>query len=1027
MTPERWKRICELFDHACELAPPEADEYLREQCAGDGSLLSHLLVMLEESRRSGTLDHPPPWGLVLGSTEAPAFSPGQLIAGRYRIVRYINRGGMGEVYEAEHPLLPDHVALKTLLPAIASDAIMIERFKQETQLARSISHRNVCKLFDLEWHPHNGAIEGAVFFLTMELLEGETLSDHIRRKGAMPAAEAFPLLSQMSEALHAAHHAGVIHRDFKPSNVMLVPVAEGTRVVVTDFGLARKASTAGDTASSLNNQVAGTLDYMAPELLTGSQASFQSDIYALGAVAYEMVTGTLPFHGEPPLAAALLRAQRPIPSPRSVASDLDARWANAILRALHPDPGRRFAEVREFPKALRGDPVTVSLPALTRRRALVAACTAAALAGGGLAWRNWLHTRNLPGPEAAALYRQGVADIRAGAYYAATEALARAVSLAPNFSPARARLAESWLELDLPEKALREFLPIGRQDKSSMPITDQLLISAVDLTITREFDQAVLKYEEMRKLAGAAAGDLDIDLGRAYEKANKSDLAMQSYLRAAKAPLHSAAAWLRLGVLYSIRNAVKESDAAFAEADRAYRQISNSEGTTELLLQQGVAANRAHRYPESADLLRRAIDHAHETGNLQQEISARLYLANTLYAAGDADAAQSLASQALATAQTHQMEELTIRGLYNLGAAYVRKGEYAGAEKYFQDGLALAQRTGAWRRAAFCQLHLASLYDSLDRPDAQIGAAKAALAYFQPNRWANETFQGLDLVGRGELHQQRFDAALVSFQNLLDEATKAHNRDFIASAEEDLGSLMSTQENYPQALVHYGELLKSGPQGINAGYAFLHYAITLAVLGRAPEASTWFAKAQDVAAKFPALQLILIRDRAEMALTLNQYRDVIAAVGSATVKGADLNTRDNITFSRLLGLALLRSGNRQAGLRKYREGFTAAQKLNAGEALNSRLALMEALLAMHDVAGALGVFHDVEPALAAYPESRWRALALMARSDRQFAARADEALGQLDSLWGHQALLVYRKRPDIQQICPLLAANSAYH
>lgn len=1027
MTPERWQRVCTLFNYAVERPPSEADSYLSEQCAGDCELLSEVRRMLEEHARTDTLDRNL-WDAAPASPATPpVFAPGQVVAGRYRIVRYISRGGMGEVYEAEHRLLPDHVALKTLVPAIASDEAMIARFKQEIQLARKIAHPNVCKLFDLEWHQQDGS---TVYFLTMELLQGETLSAHLQRHGRMSAMEALPVIEQMAEALHAAHRSGVIHRDFKPSNVMLVPSPEGVRAVVTDFGLARRVGTESGTTETITNRVAGTLEYMAPELLTGSQASFRSDIYALGVVAYEMVAGALPFAGETPMAAAFLRTHKPIPSPSTLAPDLDPRWGNAILRAIDPDPARRFAEVREFPKALRGEPVsvTVALPSLTRRRVLAAGSAAAALAAGTFGWRTWRHHRNQPTPEAARLYQQGVDDIHAGAYFAATNALDQAVRLAPGFGPARARLAESWLELDLPEKAAREFLPIRRLDNSSLPGIDQLLIEAVDLTITREFAGAVAKYEEMRKLAGDAEGDVDVDLGRAYEKAHKDDSAITAYRRAAEGPRHSPAAWLRLAVLYGRRNKVVESNAAFAEADRGYRQISNLEGITELTLQQGIAANRLGKYSEAAVLLRKAIDHAHDAGNLQQEISAKLTLANVSYAAGDADLAQSLAREALATAQQNQMEELTIRGLANLGTAFRSKGDFKGAEQFLKDALALALRNGTSLRAAFCQLNLAALYDDLDRSAEQIAQANAALAYYQPNHWMNETFQGLQLLGRGEQHLNHFDAALATFQHLLDEATKSQDRNFVAAAQQGLGNVISAQQRYPEALAHYQAFMDSNTNELSAGYAVLDCAITLIKLGRASDALPLFAKAEALAVKRPALRSTLIRYRAEMALSRNEYRDAIAGIRGATPEITGRNPRTEGHLSILLGLALVRSGDRQAGLQKCREAFTAAQEIDdPGDLLDARLALLEALLTTRDSAGAQNVFHDMEPALGSYPESRWRALVLMAHSDRRYADRANEALRQLGALWGHQTLLIYLKRPDVRQFWPLLPPNFAYH
>ena len=184
---------------------------------------------------------------------AAAFAPGQVLADRYRIVRFIAQGGMGEVYEAEDRELGERVALKTIRPEVAGQEGTLERFKREVQLARKVTHPNVCRLFDLGVHriggPDGETIE--VRYLTMELLEGETLAQRIKRVGRMSTAQALPVVRQMAAALGTAHDAGIVHRDFKSSNVMLVAGREGERAVVTDFGLAHGIAEAASLEASL--------------------------------------------------------------------------------------------------------------------------------------------------------------------------------------------------------------------------------------------------------------------------------------------------------------------------------------------------------------------------------------------------------------------------------------------------------------------------------------------------------------------------------------------------------------------------------------------------------------------------------------------------------------------------------------------------------------------------------------------------------------------------------------------------------
>lgn len=209
-------------------------------------------------------------------TAPPGFSPGQVLAGRFRIQRFIARGGMGEVYEALDEILGRRVALKTIRPDVRGDSGTYERFKREVLLASKVTHANVCRIFDIATHREPDGSETS--FLTMEILEGETLGQRIHRKGPMRTDEALCIVRQMAAALEAAHAQGIVHRDFKSDNVFLVPLADEAagdrdriRVVVTDFGLAcrtvaRADSTGGATSAAA---IVGSPAYMSPEQVRG--------------------------------------------------------------------------------------------------------------------------------------------------------------------------------------------------------------------------------------------------------------------------------------------------------------------------------------------------------------------------------------------------------------------------------------------------------------------------------------------------------------------------------------------------------------------------------------------------------------------------------------------------------------------------------------------------------------------------------------------------------------------------------------
>jgi len=360
---EFWGRIKTLFDDVLSQSPDQRTALLDRACRQEPELAEPVRRLLALHDEAGTfLERPflPNLGM---DGDRSFFSDGQIVADRFRVLRLIAKGGIGEVYEAEDLLVGgEHIALKTLRPEISHAPETVFRLVREMQLGRKVTHQNVCRVYDVVSHRSPSGDRTTV--ITMELLPGETLSDRLRRKGRFQTAEAFPLVVQMAEALQCAHENGVIHRDFKSSNVVLVEQSNGTtRSVVTDFGLARLIEESRSRTGRFDSGLVGTPAYMAPEQVEGGETTFSTDVYALGVVTYEMITGRLPFEAESPLAIALKRLKEPPTAPRTLVPDLDPTWERAILRCLERSPENRFSSTQEFPVALRGDPT--SLPTLT--------------------------------------------------------------------------------------------------------------------------------------------------------------------------------------------------------------------------------------------------------------------------------------------------------------------------------------------------------------------------------------------------------------------------------------------------------------------------------------------------------------------------------------------------------------------------------------------------------------------------------------------------------------------------------------
>lgn len=311
------------------------------------------------------------------------FQPGDLVAGRYKIARFIARGGAAEVYEAEDLELRHRVALKAIRREHLQSSVAIERFKREVHLARQVTHPNVCRIYDLGQEQRG---LDSVLFLTMELLVGETLHERIHRRGPMSTQEALPLIRQMAAGLEATQQVGVVHRDFKSGNVILVPSADGggERAVIADFGMARMANEDSSLVVTREDLVVGSPAYMAPEQVESGPISAATDIYAVGVVLYEMLTGRFPFQAESALATALMRLKERPPAPRTLVPDLDERWDRAIMRCLERDPERRFAAAGDLVRALEGE--SVPQPGVGRRRRWLALAGFAAVIVVAMVW-----------------------------------------------------------------------------------------------------------------------------------------------------------------------------------------------------------------------------------------------------------------------------------------------------------------------------------------------------------------------------------------------------------------------------------------------------------------------------------------------------------------------------------------------------------------------------------------------------------------------------------------------------------------
>src|SRR5829696_3048828 len=280
---------------------------------------------------------------------------------RYDVVRPLGSGGMGEVYLARDRVLGRDVALKVLRKQYAGDDEFAERFKREAMSAASLSHPNIVQVYD------RGETEEGASYIAMEYVAGGTLKERIVREGPLEAAEAAGLAAQVAEALGAAHDRGMVHRDIKPQNVLLT-ARGGTKVA--DFGIARAGSSA---TISRTGSVMGTAGYMSPEQALGKPATSKSDLYSLGVVLYEALTGELPYTADNPIAVSMKHVNEPVRSPREIDPKIPEGIDAIVTKLMSKDPEARYADADELADDLRRvnrgvEPVAVDVSGKQRSR-----------------------------------------------------------------------------------------------------------------------------------------------------------------------------------------------------------------------------------------------------------------------------------------------------------------------------------------------------------------------------------------------------------------------------------------------------------------------------------------------------------------------------------------------------------------------------------------------------------------------------------------------------------------------------------
>jgi tetratricopeptide (TPR) repeat protein/predicted Ser/Thr protein kinase len=975
----------------------------------------------------------------------------------YTIVRRLGSGGMGEVFLAEDTTLGRRVAIKMLPEQTSGDDAARRRLINEAKAAAALDHPNICAIHEV------GEEDGCVF-IDMQYVEGESLAERIGQHALAPA-DVVDVGLQTTLALEAAHAAGVIHRDIKPHNIILTPRGQ---VKVLDFGLAKLAPadpalTQTSEALTVAGSLVGTPAFMSPEQLRGVDIDARSDIYALGVTLYECATGRSAFGGGTLVEVAMRVMSLTPPPPSAINPDVPPALDAVIARAMARDVTARYPSARSLHDALRAldqgldrpapragpRPALSAAPNATRRGfqirriALLAACVVAALAAVWFAWRVLSPVRYAPAPEAVVWYDRGTSAIREGAYFQASKALERAIDIDADFALAHARRAEALAEMGLTDQARDELLQAMAllPDRSRLSAADSNYVDAVAATLGRNFKTAVDRYTAIADAAGEAGrAAAYVDLGRAYEKNEELDRAIQSYVTATDLDPQAAAAFLRAGILHGRRQQLSRAEEAFSKADEIYRAMSNQEGLAEVSYQRGSLLARIRRLPEAKAQLEQSLAMSHAASSEYQAIRTSLQLSNVYYAMGDSARAEAIAADAVKAAAAVNSRTLATNGLIDLAYTLLARGEFARTRAYLDQALDLARQDKSPRLEARARLALGSLGTQAGTTEDAVAHLEAALAFFQPAGYRTETSNALILLGRVHTDQGEYAVAMKAFSEQLALAQQSGDPARLAAAHSSIGVLLADhQERFAEALPHFAESYRINTSiGARVGVAWdqINRATSLLALGQYEGARAALDEAHAIAsgpdARFRSQLAWVEAIRAQMALSLGDHL-VARTRARAALTLAEPDYEDAaLMATETLALADASSGASKAAVDMMSDAVAAARTSKLPRLISTALlASAEVRLAAGDASGALTDAQAAQRLFAAgtQRESEWRAWLVSARAARlagdrsaadDHAARADAGRALLQSAWG-DTYAGYARRPDIQRRLKQLA------
>ncbi|HXX31993.1 MAG TPA: serine/threonine-protein kinase [Myxococcaceae bacterium] len=848
---ERWRRVQELFHAAADLPPAEQRAFLESRSGGDRTLVSEVEALLVEDRTPGLLlDRPLPD--VARPLLGPEALEGQV--GPYRVVRLLGEGGMGVVYLVERPDVGGRAALKLLRDAWLSPSRR-ERFRSEQRTLAQLDHPAIAQLHDA------GALADGTPWFAMEYVEGVPITEFCRARRS-PLAERLRLFRSVCEAVQHAHRHAVIHRDLKPSNILVKP--DGT-VKLVDFGIAKQLEPTDPGAEPTRTGLRlMTPAYAAPEQFEGKGLGVHTDVYALGVVLYELLTGSLPFelHGVAPHEAArrILESEpvRPSLAPEGTVTASRAAWADLdvlCLTAMHRDAGRRYrsveALIRDLDHHLRGEPLEARadtaryrLGKFLRRHAravTASAVVAAAVLGLSVFYAvRLVRARNAVAAEAAR-----------------TQAIQRFMLQLFEGGTGEVGPASELKVVDLLDRGVREARALDREPAVQAELLQTLGGIAQNLG---KLDQASELLDDALARRRALYGPDHVEVARSLLALGMLESARAKYPEAEK----------QVGdALAMLRRHLPASDPAVARALSSLGQVQENKGD----------------YPAAIRTLEEAVRLQSARPESRAELAESLTeLANSHFYSGQYAEADALNRRVLALdRELHGDRHPHVADdLINLGAVQLEWGRYAEAERFDRQALDILRAFYGpdHPETASAQTLLARALLRLERRDEAKELLTLALAtqervYGQVHPRVASTLNELGLIARD---QGRLDESARDFQRMADIYTEVHHGKHyligvalsnLAGVEQERGDPGHAAELLTQVIALYGNVLPAdhplqGVARIRLGHALL-------AGGKLPQAEAASRAGYELLSRAPNPSAVWMRTaRQDLASTYRQ-------------------------------------------------------------------------------------------------------------------------------------------------------------